>query len=71
MLERYWIQKCGGWEEYTKAPIFQQEEQAISRGRKVSSNAKRKSEFAAAATDEKKKSKMKKAPMTVKVSVMC
>lgn len=71
MLEKYWIQKCGGWEQYTNAPIFHQQEQSISRERKMAPSAKRKADFAAAQTEQKQKSKKKKAPMTVKVSVVC
>ena len=69
-MEAYWIKKCGGYENYTKAPIFHQQQQGISRARKMSVAAKRKAEFAAAQTEEKQNCKKKKAPMTAEVRVI-
>jgi len=67
-LEKYWINECGGWDVYTKAPIFHQEDQDICRERKISTNVKRKAEFAASQTEEKKLCKNKKLAMTPKVN---
>ena len=69
-MEAYWIKKCGGYDNYTKAPIFHQNEQSITRARKMSVAAKRKAEFAAAQTEEKQNCKKKKAPMTAEVRVI-
>jgi len=52
-----------------KAPIFHQDKQDISRDRKLTTSAKRKAEFAAAQTEEKKTKKNKKAPMKPEVRV--
>ena len=46
-----------------KAPIFNQEKQDICRDRKERPDTKRKADFAAAQTEQKKKHKKKKAPM--------
>ena len=67
-LEKYWIEKCGGYEEYTKATIFQSKKQDIARDRKQSGNKKRKAEFAEAQTEEKKTSKSKRKILSTKVS---
>ena len=44
-LNKYWIDKCGGYDEYMKATIFQAEKQDIARERKPHPNQKRKLEF--------------------------
>ena len=67
-IEKYWINKCGGYEEYLKADIFRQPEQDITRDRKVRGSAKRKEEFAKSHKLEIKVSKRpKKAPLTNQV----
>lgn len=68
-LEAHWIKKCDGYDNYVKAPIFQIKEQSITRARKMQ-NAKRKADFAASQTEEKKICKKKKAPMTAVVRVI-
>jgi len=52
-----------------KAPIFHQDMQDISRERKMTFNAKRKAEFAAAQTEVKKTKRNRKAPMKPEVRI--
>ena len=70
LVEKHWIKKCGGYEEYLKAKIFCQEKQIITRTRKELASVKRKKKFAADHQTEKKitsKKRARKTPLTGKV----
>ena len=70
LVEKHWIEKCGGYEEYLKAKIFCQEKQIITLTRKELTSAKRKKEFTADHQTEKKitsKKRARKIPLTGKV----
>lgn len=62
-LQKYWISKCGGADNYFASPIFLLERQAIDNERKENYNDKRKREFAEAdelVDDENEAKKPKK-----------
>ena len=63
VIEKYFIEQCGAYEEYLKADIFRQAEQDIVRNCNVLENAKRKQEFAEAHKLETKKRAWKKRPL--------